>query len=77
MTAISPNVVILTRAELRERLDAEFQRGVARGKFEAQDRSRVARNCANWRDGVCEVCGVQWQDHQVGPDFKCPGWQQR
>ncbi len=32
----------------------------------------IARNCANWKDGVCESCGVQWQHHEVGPDFKCP-----
>lgn len=43
---ISANVVILTRAQLRAREDAAFQRGVERGKFEARysdrDRDRAA-----------------------------------
>jgi hypothetical protein len=71
--AISPEVVILTRNELRRIEDEAFQRGVARGKFEAASTSdRVARNCANWKDGRCETCGAQHQYFEVGADFKCP-----
>jgi len=44
MPDISPNVVILTRAELKERENAAFQRGVARGRFEeSYDRSNPVR----------------------------------
>lgn len=32
---ISPNVVILTKEELKAKCDASFQKGVQRGKFEA------------------------------------------
>jgi hypothetical protein len=31
---VSPEVVILTKAELEKMLDAAFQRGVERGNFE-------------------------------------------
>lgn len=77
---ISPNIVILTRDELRAKEDAAFQRGVQRGRFEAaapDPHAHVARNCANWNDGRCESCGVQWQDCEVGPDFKCPHFMER
>jgi hypothetical protein len=74
MGRVSPNVVIITDRELQEIEDAAFQRGVARGRSEERlDRStEVARNCANWKDGVCQRCGVQWQDCQVSADFYCP-----
>ena len=50
MSDISPNVVILTRNELRAREDAAYQRGVERGKFEATHvNTKVARNCKYWR----------------------------
>jgi len=82
MADISPDVVILTRAELQERESKAFQRGVERGRFEAaSDRSRtsekVARNCAHWIGGRCETCGVQWQDHEVGADYACPHFETR
>lgn len=74
---VSPNVVILTAAELKAREDAAFQRGVERGKFEAQsaaNRTRlpIAENCANWTNGTCQRCGVQHQHCEVGADFRCP-----
>jgi len=70
---ISSNVYILTADELDRIKDDCFQRGVKRGRFEESfDRNaRVARNCANWKDGRCETCGVQWQDMVVGADHKC------
>lgn len=86
---ISPNVVILTRDELRAREDAAFQRGVERGKFEASSKAqseRVARNCTNWRSadrpaypgqGFCDACGAQWQNCEVNADFKCPHFSAR
>ena len=41
--SISPDVVILTQAELKMREDAAFQRGVERGKFEmAEHASKIA-----------------------------------
>lgn len=40
---ISPEVVILTRAELKAKEDAAFQRGVRRGRFEADDDRQLAR----------------------------------
>lgn len=42
---------------------------------------RVAANCANFRPyppsfsktrGQCFVCGVQWQDAEVGCLYRCP-----
>lgn len=72
---ISPDVVIMTRAELRQIEDAAFRRGVQRGKFEATASSpsaQAARNCANYSDGRCERCGVQWQYFEIAPDYKCP-----
>jgi hypothetical protein len=70
---ISPNVVILTTKELREREDRAFQRGVERGKFEAGHiNTRVARNCIHWRSGRCETCGSQIQAFEVSGDYKCP-----
>jgi hypothetical protein len=78
MSDISPNVVILTRQELSEIEAKAFQRGVARGKFEAGSTSqRVARNCANWAGGRCETCGVQWQYFDVNGDFACPHFKVR
>lgn len=80
MADISPGICILTASDLQRRLDAEYQRGVARGKFEASAAARserVSRNCANWTDGRCQSCGAQWQDMEVGPDFKCPHFRAR
>lgn len=79
---ISQNVVILTRAELREREDAAFQRGVERGKFEAQsaasrDKLPIAQNCRYWSGGYCQRCGAQHQSCQVGADFRCPHFERR
>jgi hypothetical protein len=72
MEAVSPNVVILTRQELREIEDAAFKRGVERGIFEAATpHVRVAGNCANWSNGLCEACGVAWQSYEVAADFRC------
>jgi hypothetical protein len=53
---------------------------VKRGRFEASAKGqsdRVSRNCANWNDGRCQSCGAQWQDMEVGPDFKCPNFRER
>jgi hypothetical protein len=78
MKGLSENVVIMTRRELQEAEDAAYQRGVVRGRFEATNvTDRVARNCGHWQDGHCETCGVQWQSHEVGPDFKCPHFTRR
>lgn len=37
----------------------------------------IARNCANWHDGECEICGVPWQYQQVGGDYRCPHFKPR
>lgn len=82
---ISRDVVIMTSRELDEIKQAEFQRGVARGKFEslhATQQQRTARNCKNWTRtsdyiGTCQRCGVQWQYMEVGEDFKCPHFEER
>ena len=75
MSDISPNVVILTRRELDEIKAAEYQRGVRRGMFEATNPDmRVAFNCVNWKDGVCDHCGAQHQGCEVHADYKCPYW---
>lgn len=75
---ISPEVHILTERELREIKDDAFQRGVERGKFEARTSDRkVARNCANWKDGYCESCGAQHQSFQVSGDYACPNFKPR
>ena len=59
---ISKDVVIITTKELEEVKNAAFQKGVERGRFEERsDRnSKMALNCANWKDGRCETCGVHW-----------------
>lgn len=78
--SVSSSVVIMTKDELRAKEDAAFQRGVARGKFEASAKGqseRVARNCVNWQAGICDSCGVQWQGMEVGPDYKCPHFRAR
>ena len=85
MPDISPNVVILTREELREREQRAFIRGVERGKFEASCEGRnqkVARNCGNWRHtqgqiGICDICGAQHHGCEIGADFACPGFTPR
>lgn len=77
---ISPGIYILTDADLKRREEVAFRKGVERGRFEARiegGKEEVARNCANWRRGRCEQCGVQWQDHQVIFDFKCPHFVRR
>jgi hypothetical protein len=43
----------------------------------AVEDERVSRNCANWSNGRCQSCGAQWQDMEVGPDFKCPHFRAR
>lgn len=76
--SISPEVVILTRREFEEAKSEAFQRGVKRGRFEATSTDQpVAGNCANWSNGTCQVCGVQWQGHEVHYDFKCPSFVSR
>lgn len=37
----------------------------------------IAKNCANWKDGTCEACGVPWQYFEVGADFKCKNFKRR
>lgn len=32
---------------------------------------RVARNCATWASGRCEVCGVPQQGFEVDADYDC------
>lgn len=61
---ISSDVYILSARDLDARTQAAFQRGVERGRLEeriAIGKEQVAFNCANWKDGRCESCGVQWQ----------------
>jgi len=78
MADISPDVVILTRRELAQIKDAEYQRGVRRGVFEASNPDiHVAYNCANWKDGVCNHCGAQHQGCEVHGSYKCPHWSAR
>lgn len=77
---ISPNVFILTCQELDEIKNQAFKRGVERGKFEASPSYRdgpYARNCAHWKNGICDYCGAQSQGCEVNADFKCPHFQQR
>lgn len=37
----------------------------------------IARNCANWKDGVCDSCGVQWQGCEVSESHRCAYFQMR
>lgn len=77
---ISPSIFILTAADLEERERKSFLRGVERGKHEAQiaaGKAPVALNCANWKDGCCQSCGVQWQNMEVGAEYKCPHFKPR
>jgi len=75
---ISPDIYILTQAELNAKLDKAFKRGVERGKFEAGNTHHpVARNCGHWINGICDTCGSQTQHNEVDPDFKCPAWVER
>lgn len=37
----------------------------------------IASNCANWADGRCLLCGVQWQEHEVHGEFQCPNFRAR
>lgn len=72
---ISPDVVIMTRAELDALENKWFQKGVERGRFEQRSddgKTKTAKNCAHWKDGVCNHCGVQWQSCEVHADFACP-----
>lgn len=58
MGFVSPEVVILTKTELQERLDAAFQKGVARGTFEALDKSRLhAKVAEEFREWVASDGG--------------------
>lgn len=80
MATISPEIYILTQRDLGEREAAAFRRGVERGKFEASieaGKAEVARNCANWKEGYCEVCGAQTQGMQISEDYKCPRFTRR
>jgi hypothetical protein len=76
---VSPNVVIMTRQELHDLEQRAFTRGVERGKFEVGigASERVARNCANWKDGICDDCGAQNQGCQITPDWACPHFKPR
>lgn len=77
---ISPDIYILTQRDLDAREKASFLRGVERGKFEASveaGNAKVARNCSQWRDGRCEMCGAQSQGMEVGADYKCPHFTRR
>jgi hypothetical protein len=72
---ISPDVHIMSQRELDERLQKAFQRGVERGRFEermVQGKEMIALNCANWKNGRCERCGVEHQYFEVSSDYKCP-----
>jgi hypothetical protein len=37
----------------------------------------IALNCANWKEGHCETCGVQWQGMEVHSSYKCPHFSPR
>ena len=77
---ISSDVYILSYRDLEERERKAFQRGVERGKLEAAmaaGGAEVAQNCANWHDGRCQSCGVQWQYFEVSAEFKCPHFNRR
>lgn len=75
MKNVSSDVYVLSARDLDARELAAFKRGVERGRFEeraATGRERVALNCANWSNGLCQSCGVQWQSYEVDELFKCP-----
>jgi hypothetical protein len=77
---ISSDVYILSQSDLDAREQRAFQRGVARGRFEervAMGKEKVALNCAHWKDGRCESCGVQWQHFEVDGTFQCPHFTDR
>lgn len=66
----------MTTRELDDVKNAAFQRGVARGRFEAASDqtkadARIAANCETWKDGQCEVCGVAWQGFMVDAGYDC------
>lgn len=72
---VSPDVYILSQRDLNDREQKAFERGVKRGHFEARmalGKEKVALNCANWKEGRCEHCGVQHQYFEVGGEYKCP-----
>ena len=72
---ISQGIHILDERDLDVIKQKAFQRGVERGRFEeraAIGKEPVALNCANWKNGRCGECGVQWQGHEVDALFKCP-----
>ena len=80
LALISPDVVILTRVDLQKIKDDAYQRGVQRGIFEATNKDYrnepIAANCINWRNGRCDMCGVQWQGCEVSADFRCQHFRQ-
>ena len=77
---VSQDVHILTSRDVDDIKDKAFARGVERGRFEERARhgkENVALNCANWSDGTCDACGVQWQDMQVSALHKCKHFSRR
>lgn len=59
-----------------------FDRQFAESESERNARLRDARlttakNCANWKDGTCETCGVPWQYFEVSADHKCTSFKRR
>jgi hypothetical protein len=80
MAHISSDVFILSARDLEEREHKAFKRGVERGKFEEGMRrgeARVAINCANWKDGYCEMCGAQTQNMAISAEYACPSFVRR
>lgn len=31
----------------------------------------IAKNCSNWKNGYCEMCGVPWQYFEVSAGYRC------
>lgn len=72
---ISTDVYVLSARDLDERERRAYQRGVARGRFEAKaemGKEQVALNCRHWDNGICNHCGAQHQGCEVDAMFKCP-----
>lgn len=80
MRNISSDIYILTGRDLDDRENKAFQRGVDRGRLEERiviGKEQVAFNCAQWKDGRCEMCGAQHQGMEVSGDYKCPYFTRR